>query len=305
MGRPARAASHGFTLVELLVIVSILAVLLALLLPTLGNARWIARHVACKANLRQHAIAFNTYGLDNVGWYPHPNDLMREKNGTEYHLRPIQRVHNGFVGRVGDIFYPYLPVQKEGIAQIDRYGSNAKASAEQHPIMRCPEADYLYKWRRREIDDAKGGYAGFENAQSYNFYPNTSSGIDSGTVRLTPGFTSFAPTEPQKMLRKMTDTMVMRTDDGPKEYTLLSSDFHRTAGAKVDTWHGRTQFDIRNTYYNAFYFYNGPIMPNFSFADGSVLDYQYNTQERNLMYVSKKTQGISGDGYMLPKEWGQ
>jgi prepilin-type N-terminal cleavage/methylation domain-containing protein len=307
MTMPQRAsrtsARHGFTLAELLVVASILAILIALLLPSLAQARWTVRHATCKTNLRQQAVALSTYAVDNWGWYPHPNDLMREKNGTAYHLRPIQRVHNGFVGAVGDLVYPYLPAQKETIAQIDRYRSKAKLAAMNHPTMRCPEAEHLFRYWRKEIPG--GGLTNFENNQSYNFYTNCSSGIDSGTVRLTPGFTSFAPTDPTKMLRKVNDTLVMRTNDGPREYTILSSDFHQVAGGKVNTWHGRTEYSVRPVYYNAFYFYNGQIVPNFVFADGSVREFNYHTADRNLMHVSKNTQGISGDGYMLPKEWSQ
>ena len=54
--------SHrGFTLVELLVVVSIIALLLALLLPALQKAREMARRVACGANVRQVATALYSY----------------------------------------------------------------------------------------------------------------------------------------------------------------------------------------------------------------------------------------------------
>lgn len=306
MRRKGQVCGLAFTLVEMLVVVAILAVLMALLLPAFQNAMWAARHVQCATNLRQQALAFNTYALDHSGWYPHPNVRKREKYGTAYHLQPIGRVHNGFVDGVGDIFYPYLPVLKETDAKIERYGSNAKTAAMNHPIMRCPEAEFLFKHARMRMEIQGGGYVNFENSQTYNFYVNCSSGVDTGTIRLTPGKTDFAPVEPRQMLQKINDTLVMRTDDGPTEYAILSSDFHQTAGAaKVNTWHGRTKFSIRDKYYNAFYFYNGPIMPNFSFTDGSVRDFNYHTSDRHLMHVSKKTQGISGDGYMLPKKWGR
>src|SRR5687768_17189595 len=64
--RPSRTA---FSLVELLVIISIIAVLLATLLPALEHATELARRAKCAAN--QHAIGLgsNTYAYNNRGDY--------------------------------------------------------------------------------------------------------------------------------------------------------------------------------------------------------------------------------------------
>ena len=60
--RPGRA---GFTLVELLVVVGIIAVLIAVLLPALQAARAQAKAVACLSNVRQIATAAIMYANDN------------------------------------------------------------------------------------------------------------------------------------------------------------------------------------------------------------------------------------------------
>lgn len=62
----------GFTLVEMLVTVAIIALLLSLLLPVLGRARQKARGVACVNNLKQLQVAWIAYADDYGGRLP-PN----------------------------------------------------------------------------------------------------------------------------------------------------------------------------------------------------------------------------------------
>src|SRR4051794_27219771 len=66
IGRKNRA----FTLVELLVVIGIIALLISVLLPTLGRARENARRVVCMSNLKQIATTFVMYANDNKGWLP-------------------------------------------------------------------------------------------------------------------------------------------------------------------------------------------------------------------------------------------
>ena len=65
-----KKSGKGFTLVELLVVMSIMALLIGVLLPALTAARMSARSSACLSNVRQIGVATMAYGTDNKGYYP-------------------------------------------------------------------------------------------------------------------------------------------------------------------------------------------------------------------------------------------
>lgn len=71
LGEPSLPATRrfcaAFTLIELVVVIAIIALLAAILLPSLQEARGRAHRVACKSNLRQWAVGLMSYSGDNSG----------------------------------------------------------------------------------------------------------------------------------------------------------------------------------------------------------------------------------------------
>jgi prepilin-type N-terminal cleavage/methylation domain-containing protein len=92
-GRSSRKDASGFSLVELLVVIGVIALLISMLMPSLQKARQQANRVACQSNLRQIGNALLIYS-NNWKGYVYPPGLgagdPREKRWPIHVFKPAK-----------------------------------------------------------------------------------------------------------------------------------------------------------------------------------------------------------------------
>ena len=99
---PGQTPARGFTLIEMLVIITILSILIALLLPGLKQARAAARKVLCQSNQKQIMTAVSGYLADNQS-YPQPS----QDNAIPSPLRYASLWFNAIDAYIGEVEKAY------------------------------------------------------------------------------------------------------------------------------------------------------------------------------------------------------
>jgi prepilin-type N-terminal cleavage/methylation domain-containing protein len=116
---PRVARKSAFTLLELLVVITLIVILASLAVPALSRANNLGRTVVCANNLRQLGIATATYSLDNIGKLPDILSWVYARSGD---------LTTGY--KTGDLtsgkLYPYLNNARVYLCPTDRLELDAK-----------------------------------------------------------------------------------------------------------------------------------------------------------------------------------
>lgn len=126
-----RFGSKGMTLVELMIVVSILAILAAIVIPTFSNAQQQSEVNATAVTLREFGQAYHRYYQDHQSWPGNPagkNVVSPDLEGyfvgfdgeaeTPIGGNWISRAVSGSKKTVGGVSYTHAPVLKKGDASL-------------------------------------------------------------------------------------------------------------------------------------------------------------------------------------------
>ncbi len=156
-----RVGVRAFTLIELLVVVAILALLIAILLPSLERARAQARSSLCLSNEHQFGIAANLFASESKGYIPRGGDYTT-LSWVQLVVRQLGD-KNSYRGPDGKRNVNLIPVERNGVFQCP----------ERRNVVGAPFLDYVVNaLDSKGPRQATGGQAGAPPRNSAEWQSN-------------------------------------------------------------------------------------------------------------------------------------
>ena len=170
---------QGFTLVELLVVISIVSLLMGILLPVLAKVRRQARTVLCIVNQRHIVNAVSLYAADNDGSYPEsvatitfgdswhwqePTMMTACKSRPSQTYRAMSEYLRSYIKEASTLFCPNAPRKYEYLQDAWEAGDdwdNPETSFPSDPVL----GTYCFYWNYVAfLDDREAPFRGPRNS---------------------------------------------------------------------------------------------------------------------------------------------
>lgn len=265
---------QGFTLVELLVVIGIIALLISILLPALTSARRQAVALKCAAALREIGTAVQMYSMENKGYAPPCR--LNVTTAVTYNV--------GGFNYTQYLFWQSFLAKYVTKTKVGMSGGNAdeRAQGRNNILWGCPQ------WSGYETSGFTGGYYPYLTGYGWNPYPGyTPSTASTASSIISPNGSSWSTQPAGSRWYKLKDYTMpdRRCLVADSLFWLSESDYSRTdgtfpglkviknAGAIHDTngtcidWyrHGKYPGMASSDYFQAA---GGKVMYNILYADG-------------------------------------